>query len=139
MKKVLGICACLLFLCFQAKAQMPDDRPRIDDHFQRWKVHYRLDLKEKMNLHLQPAVNTNYYQNTDKEYNDAGYDQRYGTKAYKYRKGLIDALIRNLINSDGKITKAFETADLTKEIPKDEASEILWKLSGAKESSSSNE
>jgi hypothetical protein len=131
MKALLALTACFL-VSLSLQAQMPDDKPRIDDHFQRWKVHYRVDLKEKMNIHLQLAFNTNYWINTDAEYNDIGYEQRYGTKAFKYRNGLVDALIKNLIEPSGKITKAYLTGTLNKEMSKDEATEQLWKFSGLK-------
>jgi len=143
--RLLGIIGFLL-IGFSAFAQMPDDRPRIDDHFQRWKCHVRIDLKEKMNIHLQVNPISEYFNNTRNEYEIHDQKQRYGTRYFENRDGLVATMLKGLMDANGaggkQITKAFvySNAGLAKEIPRAEASAKIaeWGL-GKKEGSGGEE
>lgn len=77
---ILGFC-CLFGLFNLAKAQFP---PRIDDHFQRWKVVSRIVMQEKINAPLRMQQKSTYTQK-------GGYSET---------NGLVYALINGLRRGD---------------------------------------
>jgi hypothetical protein len=82
-----------------------------------------------MNMHLQVAYNQKYYQNTVAEYEveENLYNERYSTKGFKYRQGLVDALLKALLDPASPIKKVYESGKLNKPIKKDEVRTWLTK------------
>ena len=66
-------------------------RPRLEDHFWRKKVRYRIDLLEKVNEPLKMTENPNLYDDRSKEYNS-------NKDRYEYSRGIIDALLHAYAN-----------------------------------------
>ena len=127
MIRTIFIFAVCLIASATAFGQMPDDKPRIDDHFQRWKTYTRIDLSEKVNRPLNDLQFTNAG-SIEPIYEEALYPDRYGVKAFDFRKGIVDALLKSLY--DGKVATIYESGALHKPMTKEAAIARLERISG---------
>jgi hypothetical protein len=65
-----------------------EKRPRLEDHFWRKKVRYRIDMLEKVNKPFKESEPRNLYDDNSKIYNS-------NKEKFSFYKGVIDALLAN--------------------------------------------